>query len=219
MLSTPLLLSLKLASLSTLILLMLGVPLACWLAQTRWRIKPVLETLITMPLVLPPSVLGFYFLLAFNPQHGLGSFLIHHFNLRLVFSFAGLLVASIIFSLPFLVHPVLAGFQSLPATLSEAAQVLGKSRMTIFFRVWLPNLRPALLSGTVLAFAHALGEFGAVLMIGGNLPNQTRTASIAIYEAVETGNLQQAHHDAAILLALSFGIVLIMRFCNTRQRP
>ena len=167
---TPLLLTFELAAVTTAILLVLGVPLAYALAFGRFRGKSMVETLVSMPLVLPPSVLGFYLLLAFSPQNFFGQFLAEHFGLQLVFSFAGLVVGSTIFSLPFMVQPIQAGFQGLPPSLTEAADTLGKPRHVTLWRVLLPNIKPALLAGTVLSFAHTVGEFGVVLMIGGNIP-------------------------------------------------
>jgi molybdate transport system permease protein len=212
----PLLLTFKLAAVTTLILCIVGVPFACWLASTRMRFKPVLEALVSMPLVLPPSVLGFYLLLAFSPQHGLGRFLESTVGLRLAFSFEGLVVASCIFSFPFLVHPVQSGFQNLPASLAEAAYTLGKSRRQTFFRVLLPNIKPSLLAGVVLAFAHTIGEFGVVLMIGGNLPGETRVASIAIYDEVESLNYATANFYALVLFAVCFAILLAVYLLNKR---
>lgn len=212
----PLLLTFKLASLTTAILLGVGVPFAWWLANTRIRLKPVVEALVAMPLVLPPSVLGFYLLLAFSPQHWFGHWLDRVAGLRLAFSFEGLVAASVIFSFPFLVHPIQAAFQNLPRSLVEAAQVLGKSPWKIFLRVVLPNIKPALLSGTVLAFAHTVGEFGVVLMIGGNLPQETRVASIAIYDEVESLNYAAANFYAGSLFLLSFAILLLVYFINRR---
>jgi len=212
----PLLLTFKLASVTTLILLCIGVPFAWWLANTRIRLKPAVEALVSMPLVLPPSVLGFYLLLAFSPEHWFGQWLDRVAGLRLAFSFQGLVVASIIFSFPFLVHPIQAAFQNLPRSLTDAAKVLGKSNWQILMRVLLPNIKPALLSGTVLAFAHTVGEFGVVLMIGGNLPNQTRVASIAIYDEVESLNYAAANFYAGVLFVLSFLILLVVYVVNRR---
>jgi molybdate transport system permease protein len=212
----PLLLTFKLATLTTLILLVIGVPLAYWLSFSRVRFKSVFEALVAMPLVLPPSVLGFYLLLAFSPQHAFGHFLETVFDVRLLFTFAGLVVGSVIFSLPFMVQPVQAGFEALPVSLAEAAATLGKSRWQTFRRVLLPNIRPALLSGTVLAFAHTIGEFGVVLMIGGNIPGQTQVASLAIYNEVESLHYGAAHFYALILFALSFTILLSVYTLNKR---
>ena len=212
----PLLLTFRLAAVTTLILFCLGVPFAWWLAHTRIRLKPAVEAMVAVPLVLPPSVLGFYLLLTFSPEHWFGQWLDRVAGLRLAFSFEGLVVASVIFSFPFLVHPVQAGFQNLPASLTEAAYVLGKSRWQTFLRVLLPNIKPALLSGTVLAFAHTVGEFGVVLMIGGNLPHETRVASIAIYDEVESLNYAAAHLYAGVLFAVSFLILLLVYVVNRK---
>lgn len=212
----PLLLTFKLASITTAILLVIGVPFAWWLAGSRMRFKPAVEALVAMPLVLPPSVLGFYLLLAFSPEHWFGQWLDRTAGIRLAFSFEGLVIASVIFSFPFLVHPIQAAFQNLPASLSEAAQVLGKSKWQTLWRVLLPNIKPALLSGTVLAFAHTVGEFGVVLMIGGNLPNQTRVASIAIYDEVESLNYAAANFYAGVLFVLSFLILLTVYLVNRK---
>ena len=210
-------LTFRLAGVTTVCLLVLGVPLAWWLSQTRWRIKPLLETLISMPLVLPPTVLGFYLLLAFSPEGWLGGWLLRAFDLRLVFTFPGLVVGSIIYSLPFMVQPVQAGFEKLPRSLSEASYVLGKSRLQTFFRVLLPNARPALLTGMVLSFAHTVGEFGVILMIGGNIPGETRVASIAIYDEVEGLNYALANQYALVLVIFSFFFLMLVYFVNRRS--
>jgi len=214
----PLLLTFRLAGITTVILLAIGIPLAWWIAHTRTRLKPVIETLVSMPLVLPPSVLGFYLLLAFSPQHAFGQWLEHWLHLKLVFSFAGLVVGSVLFSLPFMVHPVQAGFQNLPASLIEASRTLGKPDHVTLFRVLLPNIKPALLSGTVLSFAHTIGEFGVILMIGGNIPGVTRVASIAIYDEVESLNYAAANFHALVLFALSFTILLVVYLTNRKWR-
>jgi molybdate transport system permease protein len=213
----PLFLTFHLAALTTAILFVIGVPLAWWVAQTRTRFKPVIETLVSMPLVLPPSVLGFYLLLAFSPQHGFGQWLEQWFQVRLVFSFAGLVVGSVIFSLPFMVHPVQAGFQNLPASLVEASRTLGKPDIVTLFRVLLPNIKPALLSGAVLSFAHTIGEFGVILMIGGNIPGVTKVASIAIYDEVESLNYAAANFYAAVLFAISFAVLLAVYVMNKKM--
>ncbi len=214
----PLWLTFKLAIVTTAILLVIALPFAFWLASTRMRFKPVIETLVSMPLVLPPSVLGFYLLLAFSPEHWFGQWLDRTMNISLAFSFEGLVIASIVFSFPFFVHPVQAAFQNLPKSLIDTAKVLGKSNVEIFFRVLLPNIKPALISGTVLAFAHTIGEFGVVMMIGGNLPHATRTASIAIYNEVESLNYATAHFYAGVLFLFSF-IILMMVYLLNRPAP
>ncbi|WP_420149031.1 molybdate ABC transporter permease subunit [Spirosoma sp.] len=212
----PIWLTLRLAGVTTLLLLMLGVPLAGWLALSRFRLKPVVEAVISLPLVLPPSVVGFYLLLAFSPTSSFGAWLLRIADLQLVFSFEGLVVASLLYSLPFMVHPIQAGLENLPVSWREASYTLGQSRFKTFWRVLLPNCKPALLSGIVLTFAHTIGEFGLVLMIGGNLPGETRVASIAIYDEVELLHFQTAHAYAALLLALSFAILLLVYIINKR---
>lgn len=211
---TPLILTFKLAAITTGILLILGVPLSYWLSQTKWRGKPILESLVSMPLVLPPTVLGFYMLVAFSPNGTLGSWLIENLGLKLVFSFEGLIFASVIYSLPFMIHPIQAGFSNLPTSLSEASYLLGKSKSHTLFKVLLPNIKPSLISGIVLAFAHTIGEFGVVLMIGGNIPGKTQVASIAIYEEVEMLNYDAANFYSLILFAISFVILLIVYLLN-----
>jgi molybdate transport system permease protein len=212
----PLLLTFRLAGVTTFILCLIGIPFAWWLAHTRVRIKPALEALVSMPLVLPPSVLGFYLLLAFSPQSWFGHMLEQTIGLKLAFSFEGLVLGSIIFSFPFLVHPVQSGFQNLPASLTEAAYTLGKNRWQTFLHVLLPNIRPSLLSGIVLSFAHTVGEFGVVLMIGGNMPGQTRVASIAIYDEVESLNYATANFYALVLFAVSFLLLLVVYWLNKK---
>ena len=212
----PIGLTFRLAGITTFLLLLIGIPLAGWLASTKIKGKPFIEAIISMPLVLPPSVLGFYFLLTFSPNGALGHWLEHYFNLRMVFSFEGLVLASIIYSLPFMVHPVQAGLENLPVSWREASYTLGKSYTTTLFRVLLPNIKPALLTGIVLSFAHTIGEFGLVLMIGGNLPGQTRVASIAIYDEVEMLHYEAAHAYAALLLALTLVILFLVYRFNKR---
>ncbi len=211
---TPLVLTFQLALITTLILVLLGIPLAYWLAYTRHKIKPVIETLVSMPLVLPPTVLGFYLLLAFSPANAFGQWLDQWLGLRLVFSFPGLVVASVLYSLPFMVQPIQAGFANLPGSLAEAAATLGKSRTTTLLKVLLPNIKPALLTGIVLSFAHTIGEFGVVLMIGGNIPGQTRVASIAIYDEVEALNYGVANAYSLVLFAITFCILLTVYLIN-----
>lgn len=212
----PLILTFKLATITTVVLLLIGVPLAYWLAFRENRMKYLLQTLVSMPLVLPPTVLGFYLLLAFNPANALGRFLENTFDLRLVFSFEGLIVASIIYSLPFMVNPIQAGFQSLPASLAEASFTLGKSRLQTFWSVLIPNIKPSLLTGAVISFAHTIGEFGVVLMIGGSIPGETRVASIAIYDEVEALNYHTANTYALILFVIAFVILLSVYLINRR---
>jgi molybdate transport system permease protein len=171
-----------------------------------------------MPLVLPPSVIGFYMLLAFSPGNAFGAFLEKYFDVRLVFSFEGLLIASVIYSLPFMVHPVQSGLASLSPSLKEASYSLGKTKWQTLIKVLLPNIKSSLLTGIVLTFAHTIGEFGVVLMIGGNIPGKTRTASVAIYDEVEAFNYHGANVYAGILMVLSFCILFIMYLVNRKMQ-
>ena len=201
-------LTLALASCTTALLLLLGLPLAYALAHGRSRLKPLLEAVVSLPLVLPPTVIGFYLLLAFSDSTGVGRFLINTLGLSLNFTFAGILAGSLVYSLPFMVQPLQAGFQQVPRSLQEAAYTLGKSRLTTLWRVLLPNMKPALLNGAVLTFAHTLGEFGVVLMLGGSLPGRTRVASIAIYDEVQSLHYDQANAYALTLLGVAFAILV-----------
>jgi len=214
----PLWLTLKLAICTTGLLFILALPVAHWLAGEKSRLKIILEALVSMPLVLPPTVIGFYLLLAFSPAHVFGRWLETWLNLRLVFSFSGLLIASLLYSLPFMVHPIQSGLSALPPSLKEASYSLGKTKWQTMWKVLLPNIKPSLLTGFVLTFAHTVGEFGVVLMIGGNIPGKTRTASIAVYDEVEAFNYEHAHRYAAILLILSFVILLVLYSFNRRVK-
>ena len=210
----PLLLTFELAAVTTALLLLLGIPLAHWLSGTRSRIKPVIETLVSMPLVLPPTVLGFYFLIAFSPGNAFGNWLNEWLGLKLVFSFGGLVLASVLYSLPFMVHPIQSGLSALSPSLKEAAYVMGKSKGETLRKVLLPNIKKSLLTGIVLAFAHTVGEFGVVLMIGGNIPGKTRVASIAIYDEVEALNYAAANFYSMVLFLITFGILLLVYLVN-----
>jgi molybdate transport system permease protein len=206
-----LLLTARLALTTTLLLLVLGVPLAWVLSRIRSRWRSVLEAVIALPLVLPPTVLGFYLLWALSPGGSFGAWLRDTLGVELLFSFEGLVLGSLIYSLPFMVQPVQEGFEKLPRELSEIAYTLGASRLTAFFRVELPNVRPSMLTGAVLSFAHTVGEFGLILMIGGNIPGETRVASIAIYDAVEGLQYGLAHRYSAVLLVFSFVVLVAVR--------
>jgi len=214
----PLWLTFKLAFFTTLILFFISIPLANWLAAKKNIFKIIAEVIVSMPLVLPPSVIGFYMLLAFSPGNAFGAYLEKWFDLRLVFSFEGLLIASVIYSLPFMVHPVHSGLSSLSPSLKEAAYSLGKTKFQTLTKVLLPNIKPSLLTGIVLTFAHTVGEFGVVLMIGGNIPAKTRTASVAIYDEVEAFNYHNANVYAVILLILSFAILFTMYLVNRKMQ-
>ncbi|AXT19865.1 molybdate ABC transporter permease subunit [Flavobacteriaceae bacterium AU392] len=210
----PLILTFKLAAVTTVILLLISIPLAYWLSNSKSKFKPVIETLVSMPLVLPPTVLGFYFLIAFSPRNAFGSWLNDWLGIKLVFSFGGLVIASILYSLPFMVHPIQSGFSSLPKSLKEAAYVLGKSKLATLKKILLPNIKPSILTGIVLAFAHTVGEFGVVLMIGGNIPGKTKVASIAIYDEVEALNYTAANNYSLILFSITFIILLLVYLIN-----
>lgn len=213
----PFLLTIKLALITTLILLLFATPLAYYLANTKSKLKPVLESIVALPLVLPPSVLGFYFLLAFADSGFLGSAYIMAFDRKLAFSFEALVIGSVIFSLPFMVHPLLSGFESVDNNLKDAAKTLGKGALETFFRVELPLIKSSLITGIVLAFAHTVGEFGVVLMIGGNIDGVSRVASIAIYDKVESFEYGTAHMYSAVLFIFSFLILFVVYKFNKKR--
>lgn len=214
---TPIWLTLKLAAVTTAILLVIGMPLAYWLSGRSSMPKLILEAIITMPLVLPPSVLGFYLLVAFSPQNVVGSWLQQTLNIQLVFSFEGLILASVIYSLPFMVGPLKSALVHLPASLKEASFTMGKSKTETFFKVLMPNIKSSLLTAAVLTFAHTLGEFGVVLMIGGNIPGVTKVASIAIYDSVESMDYSNAANYSLILFSLTFVIVIGVFIFNRKS--
>jgi len=211
---TPIWLSLKLAAITTIILLLIGIPIAYWLSRRSSMFKVIVEAILTMPLVLPPSVLGFYLLLAFSPNSTFGIWLYHYFNISLVFSFEGLIVASVIYSLPFMISPVKSALVHLPASLTEASYTMGKSKMETFYRVLLPNIKSSLYTAAVLTFAHTLGEFGVVLMIGGKLDGITKVASIAIYDAVDNNQYLEANQYSLVLFTITFVIVILVFIFN-----
>lgn len=215
---SPLLLSLELAFITTLCLFIIGIPIAAKLAFSSARYKFLLEAIVSLPLVLPPTVLGFYLLIAFSKNSLIGGFLYTYFDIQVLFSFGGLVFASILYSLPFMVQPIQAGLENLPISLSEAAYTMGKSKREVLCFVLLPNIKPALLTGLVLSFAHTIGEFGVVLMIGGKISGETLVASIAVYDEVEALNYVQANFYAMLLLGTSFIILGITYFINARLR-
>ena len=214
----PLWLTAKLALITTLILLIIAIPLCYWLTYSRFRFKAVIEAIISLPLVLPPSVLGFYILIAFSPENALGKFLSEYLDLRLVFTFEGLILSSVLYSLPFMVNPILSGLKNLSATLQEASFTLGKSRFTTIIKIILPNIRTSLLTGIIMTFAHTIGEFGVVLMVGGSIPKETKVVSIAIYDEVESMNYHNANVYAGILFVFSFLILLTVYLINNKSR-
>lgn len=207
----------KLASLTTLILFFIGLPISYLLAYSEFRLKTMLEALLSMPLVLPPSVLGYYILVAYSPRYWFGDFLDRILNVRLAFSFEGILIASVIFSLPFMIQPLQNGLKALPQQLREASYTLGKSKTVTFFHVLLPNIRPSIITALALTFAHSIGEFGMVLMVGGNMPGKTRVASVAIYDEIQSLNFDAANQYAMVLFAISF-ILLVFIYSINRKR-
>ncbi|CAD7287806.1 Sulfate transport system permease protein CysW [Campylobacter majalis] len=213
----PFYLSLKLSLITTIILFLLTLPLAYLFARKNFIFKPFFEAIISLPLVLPPSVLGFYLLIFLSPYSTIGAFLQQNFDVRLVFNFTGLVVASCIYSLPFMFSPLKSGLQSLNKNLFEASYSLGKSEFTTLFKVALPNIRPAILSAIVISFAHTMGEFGVVLMIGGSVADETRVASIAIFEAVEMLDFTKAHIYAGLMLIFSFCVLFLLFLFNSKR--
>lgn len=214
----PFVLTLKLAAVTTVILFFISIPLAHWLVYSRYRIKYFVEAFVSLPLILPPSVLGFYLLLAFSPQNAFGNFLDRYFDLRLVFTFEGLVIASVIYSLPFMVQPVYNGLKGVPTSLIEASYSLGKSRFATLLKILLPNARPGIITGIVLTFAHTVGEFGVVLMVGGNIPGETRVVSIALYDEVEAMNYAQANTYAIVLLIFAMITLSVVYLVNASSR-
>jgi molybdate transport system permease protein len=202
-------LSFRLATATTMILLVLGLPLAGWLALSRRRGRWVVDALVALPLVLPPTVLGFYVLVALGPRSPVGRAYEVLIGRPIVFSFEGLLIASVLYSLPFAVQPFAAAFAAVDRNLIETAWCLGASRLRTFTRVIVPLARPGIVAGTVLTFAHTVGEFGVVLMVGGNLPGSTRTVSISIYDDVQAFNYARAGRTAALLLVFSFVVLAV----------
>lgn len=209
-------LTFKIASITTLILLPIGIMLGYILAFCKQKLLILLEVLVWMPLVLPPSVLGFYLLITFSPNSIIGSFLIEHFNIKLVFSFEGLILASVIFSLPFMINPIKDGFNNLPKSLIEASYTLGRGRFYTLFFTLLPNIKSNLLLGSITSFVHTIGEFGVVMMIGGSIKGETKVASIAIYEEVDTQNFTLAHQYSLSLFLVTFILLLVIFYLNKR---
>src|SRR6202521_6065486 len=211
-----LLLSFKLAACVSAILMIVGMPVAYWLAYSNWRGKFLVESVVTLPLVLPPTVLGFYALVAMGPRGPLGKLWIALFGHGLAFTFAGLVIASVLYSFPFAVQPLVASFETVDRKLLEASAVLGAGRMRTFRRVILPLSVPGIITASVLSFAHTLGEFGVVLMVGGNLAGVTRTVSIDIYDRVQSLEYGAANRMALVLLAISFAVLSVVYAVNRR---
>jgi molybdate transport system permease protein len=209
-------LSMKLAACVAAILLLIGMPVAYWLAYSNWRGKFLLESIVALPLVLPPTVLGFYALVAMGPRGPLGKLWLAVFGHGLAFTFTGLVLASVLYSFPFAVQPLIASFGGVDRKLLEASAVLGAGSLRTFWRVILPLSLPGVVTAIVLSFAHTLGEFGVVLMVGGNLAGVTRTVSIDIYDHVQSLEFGQANRMALVLLAISFGVLSMVYAVNRR---
>ena len=206
----------QLASLTSIALLVIGLPIAYWLAYSKWRWKFLIESIVALPLVLPPTVLGFYILVAIGPQSPIGQFYTDIVGHPLPFSFQGLLIASILYSLPFAVQPFAAAFEQVDRKLIEASWTLGLSKLRTFFKLILPLSTAGLITGVVLSFAHTLGEFGVVLMVGGNIEGVTRTVSIEIYDNVQALDYAAAAKTSAFLLVVSYAVLLLVYAVNRR---
>ncbi len=214
----PFLLSFKLAGITTLILFLISFPIAWFLSQTHSRVKPYLEAITALPIVLPPSVLGFYILWALSQNSPIGAFFQDVFGVKLVFNFTGLVVASCFYSLPFMVQPLQSGFESLNKNMIEASYISGKGRLETLLKVALPNIKPSLITAIIVTFAHTVGEFGVVLMVGGSIPGETKVASVAIYEFVEIMDYTTAHIYSGIMVAISFTVLLSVYVFNQKQK-
>ncbi|MDA9060566.1 molybdate ABC transporter permease subunit [Candidatus Thioglobus sp.] len=213
---SALLVTIKLASITTVILILVGTPIAWWLSQTRFKFKAVIEAIIALPLILPPTVLGFYLLMTLGTNGPIGNFLESLGGSSIAFTFTGLVVGSVIYSLPFVVQPLQNSFGSIGKQPMEVAATLGASKLDRFFTVAVPLARSGFITASVLGFAHTVGEFGVVLMIGGNIPGETGVLSIAIYDHVEAMEYGQAHVLAGGLLVLSFVMLLVVYIFNRR---
>lgn len=211
-----LLLTGKLALITTTILIIIGVPVAYWLTYSTFKLKFIIETLICMPMVLPPTVMGYYLLVAFSPENAFGNFLHEYFDVRLAFSFNGIVVASVIANLPFMIQPLQNGFSALNDDLRQVSYTMGKSKITTLFKVLIPNIKTSVITGIALTFAHCIGEFGIVIMVGGNIPKETRIASVAIYDQVQALNFDAANRYAFVLFIVSFVILLLIYGINRR---
>ena len=214
----PFIISFKLAFITTLILFFISLPLAWYLSQTKSKVKPFLEAITALPLVLPPSVLGFYILWALSYNSPIGAFFEEQFGIKLVFTFYGLVIASCFYSLPFMVQPLQSGFESLNKNMLEASYICGKSKFETLFKIALPNIKPSLITAVIVTFAHTVGEFGVVLMVGGSIPSETKVASVAIYEFVETLDYTNAHIYSAIMIIMSFLVLLSVYIFNQKQK-
>ena len=214
----PFLISFKLAFITTLILFIIALPLSWYLSQTKSKAKPILEAITALPIVLPPSVLGFYLLWALSQNSPIGRFFDDVFGVKLVFNFTGLVIASCFYSLPFMVQPLQSGFETLNKNMLEASFISGKSKFETILKIALPNIKPALLTAIIVTFAHTVGEFGVVLMVGGSIPGDTKVASVAIYEFVEIMDYSSAHIYSAIMVIMSFVVLLSVYIFNGKMK-
>ena len=208
--------TLKLASISTIVLLLIGTPIAWWLSHSHWRYKYFVEAIIALPLILPPTVLGFYLLISLGPNGPIGGLLSALSGESLAFTFTGLVIGSVVYSMPFVIQPLQNAFSAIGQRPLEVAATLGASPIDRFFSIAIPMARPGFITASVLGFAHTLGEFGVVLMIGGNIPGSTQVVSISIYDHVEALEYGQAHALSASLLLFSFVLLLIVYGANRR---
>ncbi len=214
---TPFLVTFKLAFLTTIILVVIGIPIAYHLAFSKWKGKVFLESLIMLPIVLPPTVLGFYFLIYLGPNSAIGSFLQDALGIRLAFSFEGILLGSVIFCTPFMLTPIINGFKQIPKNLIESTMLLKKSKLNALWYVYLPIIKKGILNGVLLSFAHTIGEFGLVLMIGGKM-EEANVASVAIYDQMNAMNYDTVHVYAVVLLIVSFILILTLNLITRKTQ-
>jgi molybdate transport system permease protein len=214
----PFIISFKLAGITTIILFFISLPLAWYLSQTKSKIKPFLEAITALPLVLPPSVLGFYILWSLSYNSPIGAFFEEYLGVKLVFNFYGLIIASCFYSLPFMVQPMQSGLESINKNMLEASYISGKGKLETLFKIALPNMKPALLTAIIVTFAHTVGEFGVVLMVGGSIPGETKVASVAIYEFVEIMDYTNAHIYSVFMIIISFLTLLSVYIFNGKQK-
>lgn len=213
----PFYISLKLAFITTISLLFFGIFFAWYLANSKSKFKPILESITALPLVLPPSVIGFYVLISLSHNSPIGKFFNEVFGVKLVFNFTGLVIASCVYSLPFMIQPLQSGFASLPKNMIEASYIAGKSKIKTMLMVAIPNIKPSLMTAIVITFAHTVGEFGVILMVGGSIPHSTKTASVAIYEMVETMDYVGAHIYSGLMVLISFLVLILVYIFNRKQ--
>lgn len=212
---TPIYLTLKLGALTTITLFIISIPIGYFFARSRWKIKVLFESLLMLPIVLPPTVLGFYFLSYLGPNSIIGSFFLENFNFSFAFSFEGILFGSLIYCLPFMITPITEGFRSIPENLIYSAKTMGKNNINILFNIMIPNIKRSILNGIILTFAHTLGEFGLILMIGGKMED-TRVASIEIYDQMNMLNFEIAERYSLVLLGISFLLIVLINLTNVK---